>query len=59
MRKMLTLDQLQSLFLTLISSIFQIAALIWYLVSYFPMGTTGLSYMGRFGASRVSAWVSG
>ncbi|KAJ5160475.1 uncharacterized protein N7482_007479 [Penicillium canariense] len=50
---------LQSLFLTLISSIFQLAALVWYLVSYFPMGSTGLQYMGRFGASRVSAWVSG
>ncbi|OGE47742.1 hypothetical protein PENARI_c037G01499 [Penicillium arizonense] len=50
---------LQSLFLTLISSIFQLAALVWYLVSYFPMGSTGLQYMGRFGASRVTAWVSG
>ncbi|KAJ5762029.1 uncharacterized protein N7511_005411 [Penicillium nucicola] len=50
---------LQNLLLTLISSIFQLAALVWYLVSYFPMGSTGLQYMGRFGASRVSAWVSG
>ncbi|KAJ5370309.1 uncharacterized protein N7496_006401 [Penicillium cataractarum] len=50
---------LQSLFLTLISSIFQLAALVWYLVSYFPMGSTGLQFMGRFGVSRVSAWVSG
>lgn len=51
--------QLQSLFLTLISSIFQIAALIWYLVSYFPMGSTGLQYVGRFGASRVTNWMAG
>ncbi|OQD84646.1 hypothetical protein PENANT_c012G00992 [Penicillium antarcticum] len=50
---------LQNLLLTLISSIFQLASLVWYLVSYFPMGSTGLQYMGRFGASRVTAWVSG
>ncbi|KAF3384989.1 Protein transport protein SFT2 [Penicillium rolfsii] len=49
----------QNLFLTLISSIFQLTALVWYLVSYFPMGSTGLQFMGRFGVSRVSAWVSG
>lgn len=52
-------EQLHSTLLTLISSIFQLAALLWYLVSYFPMGSTGLQYMGRFGASRVSAWVTG
>ncbi|KAJ5494565.1 hypothetical protein N7463_010652 [Penicillium fimorum] len=50
---------LQSLLLTLISSIFQLAALVWYLVSYFPMGSTGLQYVGRFGASRVTSWISG
>ncbi|KAJ5859669.1 hypothetical protein N7534_004946 [Penicillium rubens] len=50
---------LQSLFLTLISSIFQLAALVWYLVSYFPMGSTGLQYVGRFGASRVTSWING
>ncbi|CAI7654458.1 unnamed protein product [Penicillium manginii] len=50
---------LQSLILTAISSIFQICALVWYLVSYFPMGSTGLQYMSRFGASRVTAWMSG
>ncbi|KAJ6131136.1 hypothetical protein N7523_001596 [Penicillium sp. IBT 18751x] len=49
----------QNLFLTLISSICQLVALVWYLVSYFPMGSTGLQYMGRFGVNRVSAWVSG
>ncbi|KAJ5827504.1 hypothetical protein N7447_004267 [Penicillium robsamsonii] len=52
-------SSLQSLLLTLISSIFQIAALVWYLVSYFPMGSTGLQYVGRFGASRVTSWISG
>lgn len=50
---------LQSLILTAISSVFQICALVWYLVSYFPMGSTGLQYMSRFGASRVTAWMSG
>ncbi|UDD60153.1 hypothetical protein AFCA_007576 [Aspergillus flavus] len=45
-------------FLTLISSIFQLAALIWYLVSYFPMGSTGLQFMGRFGAQRVTTWMT-
>lgn len=38
---------------------FQLAALVWYLVSYFPMGSTGLQYVGRFGASRVTSWISG
>ncbi|KAJ5822031.1 uncharacterized protein N7525_011315 [Penicillium rubens] len=55
----LNLASLQSLFLTLISSIFQLAALVWYLVSYFPMGSTGLQYVGRFGASRVTSWING
>ncbi|KAL2817847.1 Got1/Sft2-like family-domain-containing protein [Aspergillus granulosus] len=50
---------LHSTFLTLISSIFQLAALLWYVVSYFPMGSSGLQFMGRFGAQRVSAWMTG
>ncbi|PTU22471.1 hypothetical protein P175DRAFT_0433622 [Aspergillus ochraceoroseus IBT 24754] len=49
---------LHSTFLTLISSIFQLAALLWYIVSYFPMGSTGLQFMGRFGAQRVSSWIT-
>ncbi|PLB43968.1 SFT2 domain protein [Aspergillus steynii IBT 23096] len=49
---------LHSTFLTLISSIFQLAALLWYLVSYFPMGSTGLQFMGRFGAQRVTSWIT-
>lgn len=57
---LLTFDskQLHSTLLTLISSIFQLAALAWYLVSYFPMGSTGLQFMGRFGAQRVGAWMT-
>ncbi|CEN62194.1 Got1/Sft2-like family-domain-containing protein [Aspergillus insuetus] len=50
---------LHSTFLTLISSIFQLAALLWYVVSYFPMGSSGLQFMGRFGAQRVTAWMTG
>ncbi|KAL1964262.1 hypothetical protein VTN77DRAFT_7082 [Rasamsonia byssochlamydoides] len=44
--------------LTVISSVFQLAALIWYLVSYFPMGSTGLQFVSRFGAQRVASWVT-
>jgi hypothetical protein len=55
---MAVFQQLHSTLLTLFSSIFQLAALLWYLVSYFPMGSTGLQFMGRIGAQRVTAWVS-
>lgn len=50
---------LQKSFLTLFAAIFQLVALVWYLVSYFPLGSSGLQFMGRFGAQRVAAWVSG
>ncbi|OXV05353.1 hypothetical protein Egran_06879 [Elaphomyces granulatus] len=53
---MAVFQQLHSTLLTLFSSIFQLAALLWYLVSYFPMGSTGLQFMGRIGAQRVTAW---
>lgn len=49
---------LRSTLLTLVSCVFQLAALLWYLVSYFPMGSTGLQFMGRFGAQRVTAWMA-
>ncbi|PYH92118.1 SFT2 domain protein [Aspergillus ellipticus CBS 707.79] len=49
---------LHSTLLTLVSSLFQLAALLWYLVSYFPMGSTGLQFMGRFGAQRVTSWMT-
>ena len=51
-------QQLHSTILTLLSSIVQIVALIWYLVSYFPMGSTGLRFAARFGTSRVTAWMN-
>ena len=50
--------QLHSTLLTLISSIAQLAALLWYLVSYFPMGGTGLRFAARFGTNRVAAWMT-
>ncbi|EEH21038.2 hypothetical protein PABG_03269 [Paracoccidioides brasiliensis Pb03] len=49
---------LHSTILTLISSIFQLVALVWYLVSYFPMGSTGLRLAARVGGGRVTAWMN-
>ncbi|KAF2667429.1 SFT2-domain-containing protein [Microthyrium microscopicum] len=50
---------LHSTFLTLIACIFQIFALLWYLVSYFPMGSTGLRYAAGFAGNRATAWMNG
>ncbi|KAK3336517.1 Got1/Sft2-like family-domain-containing protein [Cercophora scortea] len=50
---------LQSTILTLISAIAQLACLVWYLVSYFPMGSSGLRLATTFGARRAAAWMSG
>jgi len=50
---------LRSLVLTLISSLIQMACLIWYLVSYFPMGSSGLRLATSFGAQRAAAWMTG
>lgn len=52
-------SQLQSTLLTLITSIAQIVCLVWYLVSYFPMGSTGLRFAARVGGNRVAAWMNG
>ncbi|KAK2737177.1 protein transport protein sft2 [Myotisia sp. PD_48] len=49
---------LHSTILTLISSIFQLLALIWYLVTYFPLGSTGLRMVARVGGGRVTAWMN-
>ncbi|KAL8681152.1 MAG: hypothetical protein Q9186_002684 [Xanthomendoza sp. 1 TL-2023] len=51
--------KLQSTLLTLISCLVQLAALVWYLVSYFPMGGTGLRFAARFGTSQLSSWMTG
>jgi len=50
---------LHSTFLTLISALIQIACLVWYLVSYFPMGSSGLRMATTFGARRATAWMAG
>ncbi|KIV88940.1 hypothetical protein PV10_08566 [Exophiala mesophila] len=49
---------LHSTLLTLISSIVQLVALVWYLVSYFPMGSQGLRFAARVGGGRVAAWMN-
>jgi hypothetical protein len=42
-----------------LTAIVQLLALLWYLVSYFPMGSTGLRFAAQFGTSRVAAWMTG
>ncbi|KAF8858119.1 SFT2-domain-containing protein [Acephala macrosclerotiorum] len=50
---------LENTILTLISAIIQLACLVWYLVSYFPMGSSGLRLATSFGAQRATAWMTG
>ena len=45
--------------LTLLSCIVQLVCLLWYLVSYFPMGSSGLRLAARFGTSQVTSWMTG
>ncbi|KAF2266904.1 SFT2-domain-containing protein [Lojkania enalia] len=49
---------LHSTLLTLIAAIVQLVCLTWYLVSYFPMGSSGLRFAARFGGNRVAAWMN-
>lgn len=49
--------KLHSTILTLFSSIVQLACLIWYLISYFPMGSTGLRLAASFGARQAASWM--
>lgn len=49
---------LRSTFLTFLAAIVQLVCLVWYLVSYFPMGSTGLRFAARFGGNRVAAWMN-
>ncbi|KAF1937058.1 SFT2-domain-containing protein [Clathrospora elynae] len=49
---------LHSTTLTFIAAIAQLVCLLWYIVSYFPMGSTGLRFAARFGGSRVAAWMN-
>ncbi|CAN8098955.1 unnamed protein product [Discula destructiva] len=50
---------LRSTILTMFSATIQIACLLWYLVSYFPMGSSGLRVATNFGARRAAAWMTG
>ncbi|KAK2073126.1 hypothetical protein P8C59_007430 [Phyllachora maydis] len=50
---------LHSTLLTLFSAIVQLSCLLWYLVSYFPMGSSGLRFATEFGARRAAAWMTG
>jgi len=50
---------LHSTILTMLAAICQLVALAWYLVSYFPMGSTGLRYASQFGARQAASWMQG
>ncbi|KAK0737661.1 Got1/Sft2-like family-domain-containing protein [Apiosordaria backusii] len=50
---------LQSTILTIFSGLIQLGCLIWYLVSYFPMGSSGLRLVSSFGARRAATWMTG
>jgi hypothetical protein len=48
----------QSFPLTVIAALVQIACLLWYLISYFPLGSTGLRFASSFGARSAMAWMN-
>lgn len=50
---------LHSTILTLISAFAQLGCLIWYLISYFPMGGSGLRFATSLGARRAAAFMTG
>lgn len=50
---------LHSTILTLFSAIIQIVCLVWYLISYFPMGSTGLRMATSYGARQATSWMTG
>jgi len=50
---------LQSTILTLFAAIGQLCALVWYLVSYFPMGSQGLRFATQAGFGRAATWMQG
>ena len=54
----LTTAKLHSTILTVIAALFQLACLLWYLVSYFPMGSTGLRLATTFGARQAASWMN-
>ena len=50
---------LHSTLLALVAAIVQLIALLWYLVSYFPMGASGLRVATSFGARQAASWMTG
>ncbi|KAF3173131.1 protein transport protein sft2 [Orbilia oligospora] len=50
---------LHSALLTIISMVIQLCSLLWYLVSYFPGGSSGLRFASQIGARQAGAWLSG
>lgn len=44
---------------TLLCAIIQLVCLAWYLVSYFPMGSSGMRLATTLGARRAAAWMTG
>ncbi|UPX10684.1 protein transport protein sft2 [Ascochyta rabiei] len=49
---------LHSTVLTFVAVIAQLVSLLWFTVSYFPMGSTGLRFGARFAGNRVAAWMN-
>lgn len=50
--------QLHSTILTILFAGVQLMALVWYLISYFPMGSSGLRLAARVGGGRITAWMN-
>ncbi|KAF3929229.1 hypothetical protein AA313_de0204674 [Arthrobotrys entomopaga] len=50
---------LHSALLTIFAMVIQLCALVWYLVSYFPMGSSGLRFASQLGARQAASWLSG
>jgi len=50
---------LRSVFLTIPCALVQLACLVWYLISYFPMGASGLRLASTYGARQAAAWMTG
>jgi hypothetical protein len=49
---------MRSTILTILATVVQIIAAIWYTVSYFPMGAQSLKFASRVGARQVTAWMN-
>lgn len=49
---------MRSTLLTILATVVQIIAAVWYTVSYFPMGAQSLKFASRVGARQVTAWMN-